>query len=121
MFIGIGTVTNVATVVAGAGLGLLIGHRLSLHVRTTVTAALGLVTLLIAAQAAFAVSDADLEAAVGSSAPMLIVLGSLVVGGMVGSALQLEARVERFGGWLQTRLSRGGGEDGRERFVEGFV
>lgn len=121
MFIGIGTVTNVVTVVAGAGLGLLIGHRLSLHVRTTVTAALGLVTLLIAAQSAVAVSDGDLETAVGSSAPMLIVLGSLVIGGIIGSVLQIEARVERFGGWLQGRLSGGGNEAGRERFVEGFV
>lgn len=121
MFIGIGTLTNVVTVVAGAGLGLLIGHRLSLHVRTTVTAALGLVTLLIAAQAAFAVDDRDLVEAVGSSAPMLIVLGSLVIGGIIGSVLQIEARIERFGGWLQVRLSGGGNEAGRERFVEGFV
>ena len=122
MFVGIGTVTNVATVVVGSGLGLLIGHRLSPHVRTTVTAALGLVTLLIAAQAALAVSDVDLTRAVGDSAPTLIVLGSLVVGGIVGAALRLEARVESLGGWLQGRLSPAAGQDaGRERFVEGFV
>jgi uncharacterized membrane protein YqgA involved in biofilm formation len=122
MFVGFGTVTNVATVVAGSGLGLLVGHRLSPHVRTTVTSALGLVTLLIAGQAAFAVSDAALAGAVGDSAPMLIVLGSLVVGGIVGAALRLEERIEALGGWLQARLSRGdGGSDGRDRFVEGFV
>ena len=122
MFVGFGTVTNVATVVVGSGLGLLIGHRLSPHVRTTVTAALGLVTLLIAAQAAFAVSDADLTRAVGDSAPTLIVLGSLVLGGIVGAALRLEDRIESLGGWLQARLSRGTGQDeARDRFVEGFV
>ena len=48
---------------------------------------------------------------------MLIVLGSLVVGGMIGAALRLEDRVEDLGGWLQRRLSRG--QD--DRFVEGFV
>lgn len=117
MFVGFGTVTNVLTVVVGSGLGLLVGHRLSLHVRTTVTAALGLVTLLIAGQAAVAVSDRVLSDAVGSSAPMLIVLGSLVIGGIIGSVLRLEERVEGLGGWLQTRLARG--ED--DRFVEGFV
>lgn len=120
MFVGLGTVTNVATVVVGSGLGLLIGHRMGVHVRTTVTAALGLVTLLIAAQSAFAVSDAALGAAVGDSAPVLIVLGSLVLGGIVGSVLRLEDRVESLGGWLQRRLTRGDG-DGRDRFVEGFV
>jgi uncharacterized membrane protein YqgA involved in biofilm formation len=122
MFVGIGTVTNVSTIIVGAGLGLLIGHRLSPHVRTTVTAALGLVTLLIAAQAAFAVSDGDLTRAVGDSAPTLIVLGSLVLGGIVGAAVRLEHRVESLGGWLQGRLGGGEGPDeARDRFVEGFV
>jgi uncharacterized membrane protein YqgA involved in biofilm formation len=127
MFVGFGTVANVATVVAGSGLGLLVGHRLSPHVRTTVTSALGLVTLLIAGQAAVAVSDTALSDAVGDSAPMLIVLGSLVVGGIVGAVLRLEERIEALGGWLQSRLSRGhdaaaaAGGDPRDRFVEGFV
>lgn len=126
MFVGFGTVANVATVVAGSGLGLLIGHRLSPHVRTTVTSALGLVTLLIAAQASFAVSDPAFEDAVGGSAPLLIVLGSLVLGGIAGSLLRLEDRVEQLGGWLQSRLARGGADgdgraEARDRFVEGFV
>jgi uncharacterized membrane protein YqgA involved in biofilm formation len=120
MFVGFGTVTNVVTVIVGSGLGLLIGHRLGLHVRTTVTSALGLVTLLIAGQSAFAVSDPALSDAVGDNAPMLIVLGSLVLGGIVGSLLRLEDRVEGLGGWLQQRLTRGD-DDGRDRFVEGFV
>lgn len=119
MFVGFGTVTNVAAVVVGSGLGLLIGHRLSLNVRSTVTSALGLVTLLIAAQSAFAVSDPALSDALGSSAPMLVVLGSLVLGGIIGSLLRLEERIEALGGWLQRRLTRDG--DGRDQFVEGFV
>ncbi|MET0449069.1 MAG: DUF554 domain-containing protein [Aeromicrobium sp.] len=113
--------TNVLTVVLGSGLGLLIGHRLSLGVRTTVTSALGLVTLLIAGQAAFAVSDPALSDAVGTSAPMLIVLGALVLGGIAGSLLHLETRIESFGGWLQGKLTRGDGGEGRDRFIEGFV
>ncbi|MBC7632071.1 MAG: DUF554 domain-containing protein [Flavobacterium sp.] len=121
MFVGIGTATNVATVIAGSGLGLLVGHRLSLRVRSTVTSALGLVTLLIAAQAAVQVSDPALTDAVGTSAPVLIVLGSLVIGGMLGSWGRLEDRLEAFGGWLQARLTRGDADEGRERFIEGFV
>ncbi|KQX76078.1 DUF554 domain-containing protein [Aeromicrobium sp. Root472D3] len=122
MFVGFGTVTNVATVLVGSGLGMLVGHRLGPHVRTTVTSALGLVTLLIAAQSALAVSDPVLSDAVGDSAPTLIVLGALVVGGIVGAALRLEERLEGLGGWLQTRLTRGGTDgEARERFVEGFV
>jgi hypothetical protein len=80
------------------------------------------VTLLIAGISAMAVLDPDLSRAVGSSAPMLIVLGSLLLGGIVGSLLRLEARVESFGGWLQGRLAGGGtGSLERHRFIEGFV
>lgn len=121
MFIGFGTLANVATVIVGSSLGLLIGHRLSSRVRSTVTSALGLVTLLIAAQAAMAVKDPDLIDAVGTGAPVLIVLGALVLGGILGSWWRLEDRFEQAGGWLQSRLTRGGGGEERERFVEGFV
>ena len=52
---------------------------------------------------------------------MLIVLGSLLLGGIVGSLLRLEDRVESLGGWLQTRLSGDTGSAERHRFIEGFV
>jgi uncharacterized membrane protein YqgA involved in biofilm formation len=121
VFPGIGTVVNVATVLVGAGLGVLLGNRLPTRTRDVVTDALGLVTLLIAATSAMAVLDDDLADAVGDSAPMLIVLGSLLLGGIVGSLLRLESRVEGFGGWLQKRLAGGGGTVERHRFIEGFV
>ena len=121
MIPGIGTAVNVLTVLLGAGLGVLLGNRLPVRTRDVVTDALGLVTLLIAMLSAFAVTDAALSAHVGSSAPMLIVLGSLVLGGIVGSLLRLEARVEGLGGWLQARLAGGAGSLERHRFIEGFV
>ena len=52
---------------------------------------------------------------------MLIVLASLVLGGIVGAALRLQERVEAVGGALQRRLTRGAGSAERHRFVEGFV
>lgn len=121
MIPGIGTAVNVLTVLLGAGLGVLLGNRLPVRTRDVVTDALGLVTLLIAALSAFAVTDAALSSYVGSSAPMLIVLGSLVLGGIVGSLLRLEARVEGLGGWLQSRLAGNSGSVERHRFIEGFV
>ncbi len=121
MIAGTGTVVNVATVLVGSGIGVVVGHRLPERTRDVVTDALGLTTLLIAILSAFSVTDPALVAAVGSSAPMLIVLGSLLVGGIVGSLLRLEARVESWGGWLQSRLTRSGDSDERRRFIEGFV
>ncbi len=130
MFPGIGTLVNALTVLLGSAIGVAVGHRLPHRTRHLVTDALGLVTLLIAASSATAVGDPALVAAVGSSAPVLIVLGSLVLGGVVGSALRIEDRLEAFGGWLRTTLGgRRASEDaaGRphgsddERFIEGFV
>ena len=123
MFPGIGTVVNVAAVLVGATVGVLVGHRLSHRTRDVVTDALGLVTLLIAASAAASVSDDAWSRAVGSSAPTLIVLGSLVLGGITGSVLGIEQRLEGFGGWLQGRLrSRADrAAPDRLRFIEGFV
>lgn len=121
MFPGIGTVVNVATVLLGAGLGVLLGHRLSERTRDVVTDGLGLVTLLIAILSALSVTDPALVSHIGSSAPMLVVLGSLLVGGIIGSALRLEERVESLGGWLQRRLTSDTGTAERHRFIEGFV
>jgi hypothetical protein len=49
-----------------------------------------------------------------------VVLGALLLGGIAGSLLRLEDRLESSGGWLQARLSRDAGTD-RARFVEGYV
>jgi uncharacterized membrane protein YqgA involved in biofilm formation len=126
VFPGVGTLVNVITVLVGTVIGVLVGHRLGQRTRDVVTDGLGLVTLLIAASAAMAVQDPAWSAAVGSSAPMLIVLGSLVLGGIVGSLLGIEDRIERFGGWLQRRLqarsqAATAPSAERQRFIEGFV
>jgi uncharacterized membrane protein YqgA involved in biofilm formation len=127
VFPGIGTAVNVATVLLGTLIGVLVGHRLGQRTRDVVTDGLGLVTLLIAASAAVQVNDPAWSAAVGDSAPMLIVLGSIVLGGITGSLLGIERRLEGFGGRLQSllqrRTSRSRSTDGadRQRFIEGFV
>ena len=125
MFPGIGTVVNMSAVLLGTAIGVLVGHRLSQRTRDVVTDGLGLVTLLIAGTAAMSIADPAWSRAVGDSAPMLIVLASLVVGGIIGSALGIETRLEGFGGWLQGVLQRrskgaSAGAD-RQRFIEAFV
>lgn len=121
MITGIGTAVNVGTVLVGSTLGVVTGNRLPSRTRDLVTDCLGLVTLLIAGLSAVAVNDPALAAKVGPHAPLLVVLGSLVIGGIIGSLLRLEERVESLGGWLQRRLSRESGSVDRARFIEGFV
>ncbi len=121
MIPGVGTAVNVAAVLAGAVVGKLLGNRLPTRTRDLVTDGLGLVTLLIAGTSALAVLDVDLSDAVGTSAPLLIVLGSVLLGGIVGSLLRLESRVEDLGALLQRRLAGGSDSVERRRFIEGFV
>ena len=121
MFVGLGTLVNVATVLVGGTLGVLIGHRLPQRTRNVVTDGLGLVTLLIAGTSLVAITDAGWIDAVGSTAPLLIVLGAVLVGGITGSLLRLEDRLEGVGGWLQRRLAAGEGSEGRVRFIDGYV
>src|SRR5919112_1297468 len=109
------------TVLVGAGLGVALGGRLPERTRTTVTDALGLVTLVIGALNVTALADDAFRTAVGDSAGLLVVLGALLVGGIVGSLLGLEARLEGAGAWLQRRLAGRGSSESRERFVEGYV
>ena len=123
---GAGTLLNIGTVLAGSGAGLLLGHRLPIRTREVVTDALGLVTLLAAALSAAAVLDRPLTAAVGRGGPVLIVLASLLVGGILGSLLRIEDRLASTGGALQSWLTRGrgtddGGHGRRDRFVQGFL
>ena len=78
---GAGTVLNMATVLVGSGLGVLLGGRLPERTRTTVTDALGLVTLVIGARNVASLSDPAFRSAVGDSGTLLVVLGALLVGG----------------------------------------
>ncbi|MCW2681644.1 MAG: hypothetical protein JWM62_3045 [Frankiales bacterium] len=118
---GAGTVLNMATILVGSGLGVLLRGRLPERTRVTVTDALGLVTLVIGGLNVAALGDREFRDAVGEGGTLLVVLGALLVGGIVGSLLQLEARLEGMGGWLQRRLTKGEGNQARARFVEGYV
>ena len=125
MVAGTGTAVNVTTVRLGSTIGVLVGHRLPERTRRVVTDGLGLVTLLIAADSATHVGDPALVRAVGHAAPMLIVLGAVLIGGIIGSLLSLEDRLESLGGALQRfavrRFGGRAGHESRERFIQGFV
>lgn len=121
MFIGFGTLANVVTVLVGSSLGLWIGSRFPERTQRTVVDALGLITLLLGALSAADVLSPALREAVGSSAPVLVVLGALLIGGVIGSLLDLEGRLDAFGHWVRRRLVRGDDGDAANRFVNGFV
>ena len=99
-----GTIVNVLAVLVGSGIGLAIGNRLPERLQRVITTALGLSTLLIGMQMALKVQN------------VLIVIASMVIGGMIGEWLGIEAVLDRAGEWLKARASSNSGT-----FVTGYV
>ncbi|MGA9348333.1 MAG: DUF554 domain-containing protein [Anaerolineae bacterium] len=103
-----GTIINVATVVAGGTLGTLLGERLPSRIRHIVMQGVGLVTLVVGMSMALTTKN------------FLLVLGSILVGGILGEWWRLEERLDGAGKWLEAKagrfpfLARG-------EFTKGFV
>jgi hypothetical protein len=110
-----GTLLNIATVLIGGALGLLFGSRLPERVRQTVVAGLGLFTLAIGLQMFLSTQNA------------IIVLGSLLVGGLLGEWWRIEDGLRGLGAFLERRFTgRQAPADGqppaqRDRFIKGFL
>lgn len=140
---GLGTAINVATITVGALLGMAVGHRFPDRTRSVVTDCLGLTTLLMAGLSAVSVTDRVLSDATGRGAPVLIVLGSLLIGSIAGSLLRIGDRLESLAGRIESWFARRSpaladvddtpaaagtdadasapGTTAREKFIEGWL
>ena len=104
--LGLGTLINTATVLLGGSVGLIIGDRIPERIRTIVVQVIGLVTL------GLGLSD------VLKTHNMVFPLVGMVLGTIVGEALNIERRLEGIGEVIRRRFA-GNQEPGR--FVNGFV
>jgi len=105
-----GTILNTITVLVGGTMGLLFGARLSERVKQTVLIGLGLFTFGIGVKMFIDTQNS------------IIVLVSLLVGGILGELGKIEERLQRLGSWLESRVQKKG-EDGKKdnRFIRGFI
>jgi len=117
MFAGVGTVINVGAILFGASLGILAGARITKKSQSLITDVLGLITALGAASALSPLWSPTFEAALPKSSALLVILASMLIGGLIGSALSLETRLDAFGENLRKRFKAS--QEGS--FVEGFV
>ena len=117
MIIGLGTLINIATIIAGSTVGVLAGSRLAPKTRDLITDILGLITILAASSAVIPMFGNDFASSLPKGWTLLSILGSLLLGGLIGSALKLEDRLEKLG----EKLRRKFGAHKEGTFVEGFV
>lgn len=89
-----GTILNTITVIIGSTLGLFFGARLPENVRQTVIAGLGIFTLAIGVQMFFQTHQP------------LVVLGSMLLGGILGEWWQIERGLSNLGSLLESRFMK---------------
>jgi uncharacterized membrane protein YqgA involved in biofilm formation len=117
MFVGLGTLINVIAIVIGSSIGIGAGSRLTTKSLSLITDILGLVTLLGAASALMPLWSSSFIDSIPKGSTLLVVLGAMLVGGLIGSALSLENRLDKFGETLRQKFKAS--SDGP--FIEGFV
>jgi uncharacterized protein len=89
---GLGTIVNVVTVIAGTGLGLLLGPRLPERVRTTVLDGIGLIVIGVGIASFLQTGNA------------VFPVVAIVLGGLIGELLQIEERLEGLGEAIRRKV-----------------
>ena len=113
-----GTLINVLAIVIGSAIGVLLGNRLPEKMSRTLTDAMGLIVLVIGALNLADLGDEAFANATGVFPTILVVLAALLLGGVAGSLLKIEERLEQFGVWLQAKTK---GKGDKDLFIQGFV
>jgi len=102
----IGTLLNVVTVLIGGSLGTFLGNRLPEKMRETVVFGLGLVTAVVGMQSALGTEN------------VLLIMGSVLFGGLLGEWMRIEDGLEALGQWLEAKF---GNESDERSITRAFV
>ena len=105
----IGTFINIGTVLLGGTLGTLLGSRLPQRMQETILHGLGLVTLILGVSLAIKTSN------------ILVVMGSILVGALLGEWLQIDRGLERLSEWLRALLAKKAPASSLGHFTEAFI
>lgn len=104
-----GTLINVAAIIAGSLLGLLFKNGMKQRFQDILMTALGAATIFIGASGAIS--------GMTGTEPTMLLIFSLVLGSLAGEALRIEDRLDSFGEFLKKKAKR----ENDSGFVEGFV
>ncbi|MBE9523586.1 MAG: DUF554 domain-containing protein [Chloroflexi bacterium] len=113
-----GTIINIITIIIGSTVGMFFGSRFPNRIRTTVIAGLGLFTAAIGMQMFLNTENA------------IIVLGSVLLGGILGEWWRIEEKLNGLGSYFEQQFSKRASlqENSspkeihqRERFMRGFL
>lgn len=114
---GLGTLINAAGIIIGGFAGLLFGKLIKPRMQETMTCACGICVIFLGIAGAMEKMLTAHENGTLVSGGTMMVIASVVLGALLGELINIEAGLERFGGWLK-KVTHSEGDGG---FVDGFV
>lgn len=114
---GLGTLINAAGIIIGGFAGLLFGKLIKPRMQETMTCACGICVIFLGIAGAMEKMLTAHENGTLVSGGTMMVIASVVLGALVGELINIEAGLERFGGWLR-KVTHSEGDGG---FIDGFV
>jgi len=114
--IGLGTIINVAAIVAGGLIGMVGGKWLSEKCQETIMRGMGVCVMMIGIAGVMEKMLVVTDGAISTTGTLMFVI-SIALGGLVGELLNIDGKMLRFGAWL--REKSGNARD--SRFLDGFI
>lgn len=114
---GLGTLINAAGIIIGGFAGLLFGKLIKPRMQETMTCACGICVIFLGIAGAMEKMLTAHENGTLVSGGTMMVIASVVLGALLGELINIEAGLERFGGWLR-KVTHSEGDGG---FIDGFV
>jgi len=100
----VGTIVNFSAIIAGSVLGVILKERFPLNIQETIMKGLSLAVVLIGLDMAMQTNN------------LLVVIFSLVIGGIVGEVIDIEKRLQKIGEYFKNKFKKN-----NDLFVQGFV
>lgn len=105
-----GTIVNFASIILGSILGLILKEAIPSRIKDTVMKSLALCVLLLGI---IGVTGKSVDL---SSENILLIIGSMVIGAIIGELIDIDKRLKNFGDLIEKKLNGRGG-----KISEGFV
>ena len=100
----LGTIVNTLAILVGGTLGTTLKNKISTRYNDIMLSSIGITVLLLGLKGALETND------------ILLVICSMVLGGIIGESLKIEDRLNSLGEFLQSKFKKG-----NNHFAEGFI
>jgi uncharacterized membrane protein YqgA involved in biofilm formation len=114
--IGLGTIVNVITILVGSTIGLLLKKGLPERFKNIILESSSLVVVMIGISGVMSGMFKVTDEGTLSSNYIMVMIFSLVIGGLIGEFINIDDKLDKLGNWFQSKFSNDGSS-----FSLGFV